>query len=60
MAIPAGGAPEPGLDTLAQWVTVRAPGSLATSRMQRGAYDRYWASRGFVIVAVFPVIPEGG
>ena len=58
--IPAGGAHEPSLDGLADWVTVKRPDSTATTRMQRGAYDRYWSTRGFEIVSVFPVIPEGG
>lgn len=59
--IPAGGAHEPSLDALTDWVTVRGRGSTATTRMQRGAFNRYWGPvKGFTIVAVFPVIPEGG
>lgn len=58
--IPAGGAREPSLDSLSDWVTVKRPGSNATTRMQTGAYLRYWITRGFTVVSTFPVIPEGG
>lgn len=58
--IPAGGASEPSLDSLAQWVRVQGPGSTATTWMQRGAFDREWVTHGLTIVEVFPVIPEGG
>lgn len=59
--IPAGGAHEPSLDALTDWVQVQGEGSTAKTWMQRGAFNRFWGpEKRFVIVKVFPEVPEGG
>lgn len=62
MAIPAGGAQQYPEGALDDFVEVRSPASLATSRMTRGAFEYFWKGQDFTVVRTVGVVvrPDGG